>query len=157
LQDETTDWKVIVIDINDPLAALVNSVEDLEQYRPGLAQSMHDWFIYYKVLRGKGLNTIVGGAYVNAAEMQDYVAESHEYWRKLLTGETKKKKINFNQTTHPEWCKSYVPADSTVDLFEIPAEEILAPAERPEKYDRWYYLNAEFSPINVPGEVIDID
>jgi inorganic pyrophosphatase len=24
-QDGTTDWKVIVIDINDPLAALVNS------------------------------------------------------------------------------------------------------------------------------------
>lgn len=49
----------MAIDINDPLAKLVNckkhhplrnttlthpAVEDLEKYRPGLAKSFYDWF-----------------------------------------------------------------------------------------------------------------
>lgn len=44
-QDEATDWKIIAIDIEDPLAKLVNSVEDLDTYRPGLRESFYDWFI----------------------------------------------------------------------------------------------------------------
>ncbi|KFA66697.1 hypothetical protein S40285_05004 [Stachybotrys chlorohalonatus IBT 40285] len=158
IDDEATDWKVIVIDINDPLAALVDTVADLEQYRPGLAQSMHDWFIYYKVLRGSGLNTIVNNGYVDAPAMHHHIAESHSFWQNLVRGVTQVEEISTNQTSHPAWCRSYVPADQTTELFDVPAQSnILPAAERPSRYDRWYYLDADFQPIDVPGEIIDVD
>lgn len=60
IDDETTDFKVIVLDVRDPLSKLVDSmylshttenitltriaVADLEKYRPGMAKSFYDWF-----------------------------------------------------------------------------------------------------------------
>ncbi|KAI9155456.1 Inorganic pyrophosphatase [Paramyrothecium foliicola] len=158
IDDETTDWKVIVIDVKDPLAALIDSVEDLETYRPGLAESFHDWFIYYKVLRSGALNFIVENKYQNSTFMRSKIEESHGFWEKLLRGETKKKKISLNQTSHPTWCKNYIRSNETTEAFDLPKESnILPAAAKPEKYDRWYYLDSEFQPIAVPGEIIDID
>jgi inorganic pyrophosphatase len=158
IDDETTDWKVIVIDINDPLAALVDSVEDLDMYRPGLAKAFHDWFIYYKVLRTGALNFIVEEKYQNSTFMGSKIEESHHFWEKLLKGETKKNKIALNQTSHPSWCKTYIKSEDTTKAFELPTKSDIQPAAaKPEKYDRWYYLDADFKPIAVPGEVIDID
>lgn len=36
LDEGETDWKVIVIDVNDPLAAKLNDIEDVERHMPGL-------------------------------------------------------------------------------------------------------------------------
>lgn len=158
IDDDTTDWKVIVIDIKDPLAALVDSVEDLELYRPGLATAFHDWFIYYKVLRSGALNFIVENKYQNSTFMRTKIEESHHFWEKLLKGETKKNKISLNQTSHPTWCKNYIKSEDTTKAFDLPTESDIKPAvPKPEKYDRWYYLDADFQPIAVPGEIIDID
>ncbi|KAH7306029.1 inorganic pyrophosphatase [Stachybotrys elegans] len=158
IDDESTDWKVIVVDIRDPLAAVVDTVADLEMYRPSLAQSFYDWFIYYKVIRGKGLNHIVGNDFQNATFMSHHIAESHGYWRNLVRGETKVNKIRINQTSNPTWCKSYIPSQEAAAAFDIPAESnVLPPAERPAKYDRFYYLDTDFATIDVPGEVIDIE
>jgi inorganic pyrophosphatase len=61
-QDDTTDWKIIGINVNDPLSDVVNSktllnilvnarkltrpaIDDLEKYRPGLKQTFYDWFV----------------------------------------------------------------------------------------------------------------
>ena len=39
LDEEETDWKVIVIDINDPLAPKLNDIEDVERHLPGLLRA----------------------------------------------------------------------------------------------------------------------
>jgi len=44
VDDDETDWKMMGIDVKDPLAALVNSVKDVEKYRPGTTQAFYDWF-----------------------------------------------------------------------------------------------------------------
>ena len=36
LDEGETDWKVIVIDVNDPLAPKLNDIEDVETHLPGL-------------------------------------------------------------------------------------------------------------------------
>lgn len=36
LDEGETDWKLVAIDINDPLAADVNSIADVDKYFPGL-------------------------------------------------------------------------------------------------------------------------
>ncbi len=36
LDEGETDWKVLVVDVNDPLAPRLNDVEDVERHLPGL-------------------------------------------------------------------------------------------------------------------------
>ncbi|OAA63156.1 Inorganic pyrophosphatase [Cordyceps fumosorosea ARSEF 2679] len=154
IDEETTDWKVLAIDVKDPIASKVNNVDDLEVFRPGSKQSFYDWFIYYKVIKGSGKNFIVGGKFQDADTMIAHIHESHDFWLNLMRGKTQKEKINRDQTSNPRWCKTYVPSKNTTAKFKIPAKSnILPPAERPAQYDRWYYLDKEFN--IAPGQVIE--
>lgn len=56
LDEEETDWKVIVIDVNDPLAAKLHDVEDVERHLPGLLRATNEWFRIYKIPDGKPEN-----------------------------------------------------------------------------------------------------
>lgn len=58
LDEGATDWKIIVIDINDPCASKVNGIADVQQHFPGLLEATRDWFKFYKVLDGKKLNKV---------------------------------------------------------------------------------------------------
>lgn len=86
--------------------------------------------------------------------MLEHISESHDFWLKLMKGETKKEKINRDQTSNPRWCKTYVASSNATAKFDIPAESnILPPAERPVQYDYWYYLDSNFD--IVPGQTIN--
>ncbi len=58
LDDGETDWKIIVIDINDPRAAEVNNIADVQKHFPGLLEATWEWFKLYKVPDGKAPNKI---------------------------------------------------------------------------------------------------
>ena len=49
LDEGETDWKVIVVDVNDPLASKLNDIEDVERHLPGLIRATNEWFRIYKV------------------------------------------------------------------------------------------------------------
>lgn len=44
LDEGETDWKVIVVDIQDPLASKLNDIEDVERHLPGLIRATNEWF-----------------------------------------------------------------------------------------------------------------
>jgi inorganic pyrophosphatase len=48
LDEGETDWKVIVVDVQDPLAAKLNDIEDVERHLPGLIRATNEWFRYEK-------------------------------------------------------------------------------------------------------------
>src|SRR6202012_1871473 len=74
LDEEETDWKIIVIDVsgqdervveieannanqvNDPLAPKLNDIEDIERHLPGLLRATNEWFRIYKIPDGKPEN-----------------------------------------------------------------------------------------------------
>lgn len=56
LDEEETDWKVIVIDVEDPLASKLNDIEDVERHLPGLLRATNEWFRIYKIPDGKPEN-----------------------------------------------------------------------------------------------------
>jgi inorganic pyrophosphatase len=56
LDEEETDWKIMVIDVNDPLAAKLNDIEDVERHLPGLLRATNEWFRIYKIPDGKPEN-----------------------------------------------------------------------------------------------------
>ena len=56
LDEDETDWKIIVIDVNDPLAPRLNDIEDVERHLPGLLRATNEWFRIYKIPDGKPEN-----------------------------------------------------------------------------------------------------
>ncbi|KHO00608.1 Inorganic pyrophosphatase [Metarhizium album ARSEF 1941] len=192
IDDNTTDWKVIGVGVEDPLADRVNSIKDVETYRPGLIKALLYWITasqalsppspalgprprlsaqarrrvrsqltpagqYYKVVGGKGPNTIAGNDYVEARIMIAKIAESHGHWGDLLLGKEERGEISIWQTTDPRACGTYVKPGDATRRFGIPRKsKILPPAPRPAQYDRWYYLNESLSLITVPGDVVGV-
>jgi inorganic pyrophosphatase len=50
LDEGETDWKILVVDVNDPLASKLNDIEDVERHLPGLIRATNEWFRYVKLL-----------------------------------------------------------------------------------------------------------
>ncbi|KAL6415494.1 putative IPP1-inorganic pyrophosphatase, cytoplasmic [Ilyonectria robusta] len=145
-----TDWKVIGIDVKDPLAALVDDVKDLEKYRPDLAETFYNWFTYYKVARGDDVIKIVGSKYQTAKYMAKTIKQSHGFWEDLVRDRVDSNEINFNQTSRKSWKKSYVESKDATKKFKIPKKSnILPAAARPAKYDSWYYLDEDYKLIEL--------
>lgn len=44
LDEGETDWKVLVVDVQDPLAPKLNDIEDVERHLPGLIRATNEWF-----------------------------------------------------------------------------------------------------------------
>ncbi|KAG8990076.1 Inorganic pyrophosphatase, partial [Tulasnella sp. 427] len=44
LEEGETDWKVIVVDVTDPLASKLNDIEDVERHLPGLIRATNECF-----------------------------------------------------------------------------------------------------------------
>ncbi|KAL7817750.1 inorganic pyrophosphatase [Trichoderma gracile] len=89
LDEEETDWKVIVIDVNDPLAPKLNDVEDVERHLPGLLRATNEWFRIYKIPDGKPENQFAfTGECKNKSYAMDVIRECAEAWERLITGKT---------------------------------------------------------------------
>ncbi|OTA08569.1 pyrophosphatase [Trichoderma parareesei] len=156
IDDETTDWKVIGINVNDPLSNILETIDDLEKYRPGLKQTFYDWFTYYKVLRSGNLNTIFLDKYQDSTTARDIVAESHGFWKDLISGKEVPGKISIAQTSQADVVESYVKSKDATKKFDLPKKsDIKTPKERPAKYDKWFYLDDNFEPL--PEQEIDVD
>lgn len=111
---------------------------------------------YYKVLRSGELNTIYGGKFQDSDTAREIVAESHGFWKDLISGKEKPGKIIISQTSQPTICGSYIPSKDTTKKFDIPKKSDIKPAApRPAKYDKWFYLDENFLPL--PEQIIDVE
>lgn len=88
IDEGETDWKVIVIDVNDPLAAQINDIDDVKRHCPELLEATHCWFRDYKVPEGKSRNEFAfDGRFLDRQFALKVIAETHEMWHKLIRGE----------------------------------------------------------------------
>ena len=77
-----TDWKVLVLRTDDPLAALVEDVDDLERELPGAVHALREWLRVYKVAEGKARNAFALGERAMGAEYaRGVIAQTHASWR----------------------------------------------------------------------------
>ncbi|EKD19271.1 inorganic pyrophosphatase [Drepanopeziza brunnea f. sp. 'multigermtubi' MB_m1] len=138
LDEEETDWKVIVIDVNDPLAPKLNDVEDVERHLPGLLRATNEWFRIYKIPDGKPENQFAfTGECKNKKYATDIVRECAEAWEKLITGKTAPGEIS---TTNLTVAKS--PSRVSPDQLPPPAQhENLAPAPIDPSIDKWFFIS----------------
>lgn len=92
IDDGELDWKVIAISTNDPLAAELNDIQDVEAKCPGVVSGIREWFRWFKTPDGKPLNAYgFSGAALPKAKAVEVVQETHEAWQKLRSGKVDKK------------------------------------------------------------------
>jgi len=87
IDDGELDWKVITINVDDPKAALVNNVEDIEKEFPGELEKILVWFRDYKMPDGKPQNKF---GYNNKCLDRDFalkvIEETHGFYNQLKSG-----------------------------------------------------------------------
>ncbi|KAI1843385.1 hypothetical protein JX265_006212 [Neoarthrinium moseri] len=143
IDDGETDWKVIVVDINDPLAHKLNDVEDVERHLPGLLRATNEWFRIYKIPDGKPENQFAfTGECKNKAYAMDVIRECAEAWDKLISGTTKvptkgdKPLISVNNLT-----VGSSPYRVAQPETPIPAHQNVAPAKIDSSIDKWFFIS----------------
>ena len=76
-----TDWKLIGINISDPLAPLLNDIDDVKVHMPGAVEALHHWLRHYKM---PTLNEFAfGGEARQRAYAEKLIEETHGEWVKL--------------------------------------------------------------------------
>lgn len=91
-----TDWKLIAIDVNDPLAEQLKDVTDVEKYSPGLLKATIEWFKIYKIPDGKPENQFAfNGEAKPAAFALNIIDEVHKFWKSLVNKEVEPNGISW--------------------------------------------------------------
>jgi len=94
LDEGETDWKVMAIDVTDPLADQLHSLEDVERLKPGYLGATRDWFRLYKIPVGKAANRFAfSGEYRDAEFSLNILRETHLQWRALVEGRVQTKNM----------------------------------------------------------------
>jgi len=137
LDEGETDWKVIVIDVNDPLAPKLNDIEDVERHLPGLLRATNEWFRIYKIPDGKPENQFAfSGECKNKKYAMDIVRECAEAWDKLITGKTAKDELDLTNVT-VQRSPDYTQPGS----INVPSGEHKTPAEIDPAIDKWFFIS----------------
>eukprot|EP00124_Ichthyophonus_hoferi_P003481 Ihof_evm6s303 gene=Ihof_evmTU6s303 len=85
IDEGETDWKILVIDVTDPLAAELNDIEDVQRLCPNLMEASMQWFKVYKFADGKPLNDFAfEGKFQNKAFATALIEDTHKAWKKLM-------------------------------------------------------------------------
>jgi len=138
IDEGETDWKVIAIDVTDPIANELNSITDIELKMPGLLKATVEWFKLYKIPSGKPPNVFAfDGKIMDTNFCHKIVAESHEQWKQLMLKDADFREIERSSTVHES-------------VFKISANEAQKVLETnlgkgcDKAYDanvhKWYYV-----------------
>lgn len=87
IDDGELDWKVICIRADDPMAAKLNDVEDVEREMPGELDKVLVWFRDYKMPDGKPANSFgYANKCMSKAFAMEVIEETHTFYNKLRSG-----------------------------------------------------------------------
>jgi len=85
IDDNEADWKIIAIDVEDPVSGELNNIQDVEKHFPHLLKYVFRWFRDYKIPTGKPQNSFAfDGKYQEAELAKDVVKKAHESWKRLV-------------------------------------------------------------------------
>jgi len=138
IDEGETDWKIIAIDVTDPLADKLNDIADVENLMPGILKATNEWFRIYKIPTGKPENKFAfNGEAKDKAFALNIIKESHEQWRKALHAAEKNDKFNITNTTL-EGSAQHI---SQNDSRAIVDPKVAEPAHAiPPEVDTWHYV-----------------
>lgn len=145
LDEGETDWKVIVVDVTDPLASKLNDIEDVERHLPGLIRATNEWFRIYKIPDGKPENTFAfSGEAKNKKYATEIIHECHEAWRRLITGETPKQTPSYDLSIRNITISNspgFVRRDDP-SYTSLPPDSRKPPAPVDPSISKWFYISS---------------
>jgi len=140
IDEGETDWKVIVIDVNDPKANDLNDIEDVEKHMPGLIDATVDWFRIYKVPAGKPENEFAfDGEAKNKTFASKIISDTHEHWRNLITNKTENKEGLSCKNVEVEGSPYKITSDEANSILKD-AAPVEKPDEISDEVSRWHFL-----------------
>merc|ERR1711915_214593 len=140
IDEGETDWKVIVIDVNDPLAPQLSDISDVEEHMPGFLKATVEWFKIYKMPDGKPENQFAfNGAPKDREFAHQIILETHEYWKALIEGRADAGGLSTK-------CVAVSNGANKVTEAEAQALQDAAPEPGPAqpldpKIDTWHYVS----------------
>ncbi|VVT46465.1 uncharacterized protein SAPINGB_P001227 [Magnusiomyces paraingens] len=136
IDEGETDWKVLAIDVTDPLAEKLNNLADVEEHLPGLIAATRHWFRDYKRPDGKPSNEFAFNGEAKEADFSlEVIEHCHKAWKEgLLTGTNPK--ANYDNTNSTlEGSKGFNPAEAD----KLATDGVVYTHSEPVGDDKWYY------------------
>jgi len=102
IDEDETDWKLIVIDVEDRWADELHDVDDVERLLPGALDQIREWWRTYKVTDGKPLNKFgLDEKFMPRDYAMEVIVECHHAWKKACDLASKdkspKKTLSFSK------------------------------------------------------------
>ncbi|XP_067225587.1 inorganic pyrophosphatase 2, mitochondrial [Chanodichthys erythropterus] len=138
IDEGETDWKVIVINVEDPEAEDFNDIDDVRRLKPGYLEATLDWFRMYKVPDGKPENQFAfNGEFKNRDFAIKTVKDTHSFWKALISKKTDAGELSCMNTcvSDSPFCCSGTEAKVIVD--SAPPHGDAEPV--PSSADQWFY------------------
>ena len=87
IDEGEADWKIICINVNDPLAEKLNDINDVDTVMPGFLDATRDWFKVYKMPTGKPANNFAkDGKFYDRKFALEIVNHDFECWKNFIEG-----------------------------------------------------------------------
>ncbi|XP_045616116.1 inorganic pyrophosphatase isoform X1 [Procambarus clarkii] len=139
IDEGETDWKLIAIDVNDPLAPQLSDISDVEKHMPGFLKASVEWFRIYKIPDGKPENQF---AFNGLAKDRDFahkiIMETHEAWQNLVEGKTDAGGHSTSSVSVPNCVNKLTSADAQEVVDGSPEPGPAQPID--PKVDLWHYV-----------------
>jgi len=145
LDEGETDWKVIVVDVRDPLAGKLNDIEDVERHLPGLIRATNEWFRIYKIPDGKPENAFAfSGEAKNKKYATEIIHECHEAWKRLASGQAPAETPNYKISLANITVEGSVGLVGTSDpvYTSLPPDSRKPPAPIDSTISKWFYISS---------------
>lgn len=129
IDDGELDWKIIVINTEDPMHEKVNNIQDVDRYFPGLLDATREWFRKYKIPMGKPENQFgFEGNYLDSDKSLQIVQHCHKSWQKLIG-----RKVDSDKVTD-------LPMTKRCGNWVIKEDNIKPDTKIPDEVHKWYYV-----------------
>ncbi|CAB3996977.1 inorganic pyrophosphatase [Paramuricea clavata] len=138
IDEGETDWKVLAIDVKDPLASKMNDIGDVDKHMPGLLKATHEWFKIYKVPTGKPENEFAfGGQAKDQAFAFKVIADCNQHWSKMMGNAQAPQNLSCSNTTLNN-ASTITTADAQKIVEQVPATG--TPGTVSASVDEWHYV-----------------
>ncbi|PIK59464.1 putative inorganic pyrophosphatase-like, partial [Apostichopus japonicus] len=144
IDEGETDWKILAINVDDPLAEKLNDIADIQREMPGFIESTFEWFKIYKVPDGKPLNTFAFDSKPkDKAFALNIIEQTHGQWRELITGRTDACGISLKNVSVKESVgDNKISADVAKSIVDDSPQPGDANPISPE-VDKWHYVASQ--------------
>mmetsp|Transcript_437 Transcript_437/g.1056 ORF Transcript_437/g.1056 Transcript_437/m.1056 type:complete len:193 (+) Transcript_437:2-580(+) len=101
-----TDYKILCISLDDPDAASIKTMDDLERVKPGTMAKLLDWLKRYKTSDGKPEGELISETPMSPSDtVSKILKETHDRWRSLC-GHDGTALTSVSSKAHAFWLQS---------------------------------------------------